>query len=286
MGCASVQIFGTNPRQWRAKFHGPETVAAWRATRARHDVGPVFSHAIYLINLGSDDRAIYAASVRALVDGLRICAVLDLAGLIFHVGSSRGRSLREVLPRIVPALARVLEESDTGVPLLLENSAGAGGVVGAQPAELGLIIDAMHGHPRLRLCLDSAHAFASGYDVRRPDEMDHLVDDLRQTVGLDRLAALHVNDSKAPLGSNRDRHANLGEGEIGLGGLASFLTHPAFAGLPALLETPGFDGKGPDAYNLEIACALTGQGRYTPRGALRRARAYARRLAGGSRRLP
>ena len=279
MGCASVQIFGTNPRQWKARRHGAAEIRAWQAARAAHDVGPVFSHAIYLVNLASPDRRIWRASIRSLIAGLRICASLHLAGLIFHVGSHLGHGFIVALPRIRGALERILSDGDSEVPLVLENSAGARNIVGASLDELGAIIDALHGDPRLRICLDSAHAFASGYDLRRSPEVERLVEDVRTTVGADRLRVLHLNDSKTGLGSKRDRHANLGEGEIGLEGLRNFLAHPAFARLPALLEAPGFDGTGPDRFNVEIAQALVGVGRYTPRGALRRARQASTRAA-------
>ena len=281
MGCASVQIFGSNPRQWKARRHPAVEIRAWQAARAVHDVGPVYSHAIYLVNLASPDRRIWRASIRSLIAGRRICASLHLAGLICHVGSHLGRGFVAALPRIRRALEQILADSDSDVPLVLENSAGARNVVGASLGELGAIIDALHGDPRLRICLDSAHAFASGYDLRRSPEVERLVEDVRTTVGADRLSVLHLNDSKTGLGSNRDRHANLGEGEIGLDGLRNFLIHPGFAGLPALLETPGFDGTGPDRFNVEIALALVGAGRYTPRGALRRARRASKRAALG-----
>ncbi len=273
MGCRSVQIFTSSPRRWQPSVHGTEAVEKWREARAAHDVGPVFSHGPYLINLAAEQRRIYQASVAALSAGLRHCEALGLEGLIFHLGSHQGRGLPAALPQVAGGLAQALEASPGASLLLLENSAGAGNAIGASLHELAAVIDSTGGHERLRVCLDSAHAFAAGFDLRRAEEVVRLVHDLRANVGLDRLAALHLNDSLTPLGSKRDRHANLGEGEIGLAGLANFLRHPAFAGLPAMLETPGFGGGGPDKCNVEIALALIEQGSATACGALRRARA-------------
>ena len=274
MGCRSTQIFTSSPRRWRSSPQSAQAIDQWHDARRTHSVGPVFAHGSYLINLAAEQQRIYAASVDALSTGLGHCDTLGLEGLIFHPGSHQGRGLPSVLPQLVDGLTMALEGSNSRAALVLENSAGAANVIGSDLKDLGTIIDSMAGHQRLRICLDSAHAFAAGFDLRRPEEVDHLVDTVRTTVGLDRLAALHVNDSLAPLGSKRDRHANLGEGEIGLIGLENFLTHPAFAGLPAMLETPGFGGGGPDVHNVNIALSLVGQGLCTARGALEQARTH------------
>ncbi len=241
MGCKCVQIFGSNPRQWKARVYADVELAAWHEARRRHGVGPVFSHAIYLINLASSSARTRQASVRALAAGLRICSRLRLDGLIVHVGSDGGRGLRRTLPLVVGGLTHALAESEPDSRVLLENSAGARNSIGADIGDLSAIIDAMDQDPRLGLCLDSAHAFAAGFDFREPDEVERLVDTVRSSVGLERLAALHLNDSKTPVGARRDRHENLGDGHIGLAGLANLITHPSVAGLPALLETPGFE---------------------------------------------
>ena len=278
IGCECLQIFGSNPRQWKARVYADVELRAWHQARRAHDVGPVFSHAIYLINLASASARIRQASVRALAAGLRICHALRLDGLIVHVGSDGGRGFRRALPLIVGGLKRAFAESEPDSRVLLENSAGARGSIGADVAELHAIIDATDHDPRLGLCLDSAHAFAAGFDLREPDEVERLIDDVRSSVGLERLAALHLNDSKTPVGSRRDRHENPGDGHLGLTGLTNLVTHPSVAGLPALLETPGFDGSGPDAHGVEIARAIAGSGKYTARGALRRAHTHVRRV--------
>jgi deoxyribonuclease-4 len=164
---------------------------------------------------------------------------------VFHVGSHLGAGLEAGLERVVPALRQVLELTSDRTWLLIENSAGAGGTIGRSVEELALLVDALDRHPRLGICLDSCHLYVSGYDVTDATALDALVTEVDERIGLDRLRALHVNDSKAPLGSNRDRHDNIGEGLLG-DGLGVFLTQPAFQELPALLEVPG-RGDGPDA---------------------------------------
>ena len=163
-----------------------------------------------------------------------------------HLGSHLGSGFDAGLERAAPVLERVLELAGDGTWLLLENTAGAGGTMGRTIEELALVIDRCGAHPWLGVCLDSAHLYGSGIDVGDVATMDALLDELDETIGLDRLLALHVNDSAVELGSNRDRHANVGEGLIG-DRLAAFLGRPRLQDLPAVLETAGHEGKGPDA---------------------------------------
>ena len=177
---------------------------------------------------------------------MEIACAIDADGVVFHVGSHLGAGLEAGLERVVPALLQVLELCSERTWLLIENSAGAGGTIGRSVDELAVLVDALDRHPRLGICLDSCHLYVSGYDVTDPTALDALVTEVDERIGLDRLRALHANDSKAPLGSNRDRHDNVGEGLLG-DGLGVFLAHPALQGLPALLEVPGREGRGPDA---------------------------------------
>jgi deoxyribonuclease IV len=249
MGADVVQLFVQSPRTWRFPNHDPDDLARFRERRAEAGLGALV-HALYLVNLATPDDAMYAKSVdtmRATVDAA--CA-LEADAVIFHVGSHLGAGFDAGLERIVPALAQVLDRCSETTWLLMENTAGAGGTIGRSLDELAAIFDALGRHERLGICLDSCHLYASGIDVTDRAVLDGLLGDVDARMGLDRLRALHANDSKAPLGSNRDRHDNIGEGLIGEG-LGAFLSHPKLQKLPAVLEVPGKDGKGPNAHELE-----------------------------------
>jgi deoxyribonuclease-4 len=245
MGADAVQLFVQSPRTWRFPEHDPADLEAFRSKREAAGL-PALVHALYLVNLAAPDDAIYAKSVdtmRATVDAA--CAI-DADGVILHIGSHLGAGFETGLARVVPALEQVLDRCNERTWLLMENSAGAGGTMGRSIDELVAIFNALGRHERLGVCLDSCHLFVSGVDVTDAPTWDALLEDLDARIGLDRLRALHANDAKAPLGSNRDRHDNIGEGLIGEG-LGVFLAHPKVQGLPVVLEVPGADGKGPNA---------------------------------------
>ncbi len=244
-GCDAVQVFTQSPRAWRTTNHDPANLAAFKDRAVEAGIESTVCHALYLVNLASPDQEIYSKSVATLQNTMEVACAIDADGVVFHVGSHLGAGLEAGLERVVPALRQVLELCSERTWLLIENSAGAGGTIGRSVAELALIVEALDRHPRLGICLDSCHLYVTGHDVTDPVALDALVTEVDEQIGLDRLRALHVNDSKAPLGSNRDRHDNIGEGLLG-DGLGVFLTHPALQGLPALLEVPG-RGKGPDA---------------------------------------
>jgi deoxyribonuclease-4 len=250
IGGDCVQVFTQSPRMWRPTAHAPEAIERFKERRREAGIGGVVCHALYLCNLATPDREVYKKSIdtmRATVDAA--CAI-EADGVVFHVGSHLGAGLEPGLERASRALRRVLERCAGDTWLLMENSAGAGGTIGRSLDELATLLDRVDGHPRLGICLDSCHLYASGYDVTDPARVDELVAQLDARIGLDRLRALHVNDSAAPLGSNRDRHANIGEGLMG-DGLGAFVAHPAFQHLGAYLETPGPDKHGPDAAEVE-----------------------------------
>jgi deoxyribonuclease-4 len=245
MGAEAVQLFVQSPRTWRFPEHDPADLEAFRSKREAEGL-PALVHALYLVNLAAPDDAIYSKSVdtmRATVDAA--CAI-EADAVIFHLGSHLGGGFETGLERVVPAVAQVLERCNERTWLLMENSAGAGGTMGRSIDELAAIFDALGQHERLGICLDSCHLFVSGVDVTDAPTWNALLEDLDARIGLDRLRALHANDSKAPLGSNRDRHDNIGAGLIGEG-LGVFLAHPKVQGLPVVLEVPGADGKGPNA---------------------------------------
>ncbi len=245
MGAAAVQLFVQSPRTWRFPEHDPGDLEAFRSKREEVDI-PALVHALYLVNLAAPDAAIYSKSVDTMRSTVDAACAIEADAVVFHLGSHLGAGFATGLERVVPALEQVLDRCNERTWLLLENSAGAGGTIGRSIDELAAVIDALGRHERLGVCLDSCHLFVSGVDVTDPIVMDAVLEDVDARIGLDRLRALHANDAKAPLGSHRDRHDNIGEGLIGEG-LGVFLAHPKVQDLPVVLEVPGADGQGPNA---------------------------------------
>jgi deoxyribonuclease-4 len=250
LGMDAVQLFVQSPRAWRFPDHDPADLEAFRRRREELGIGAVAVHALYLINLASPKDDFYEKSVTTLRSTVDAACAIEADAVVFHVGSHLGSGFEAGLERVVPALAQALERCSDTTWLCMENTAGAGGTIGRSLDELAALFDALDGHERLGICLDSCHLYASGYDVTDPGELDRVVEEVDERIGLDRLRCLHVNDSKAPLGSNRDRHDNIGDGLMGAK-LGVFLAHPKLQGLPALLEVPGTDGHGPDAEQMQ-----------------------------------
>jgi deoxyribonuclease IV len=242
LGCRSLQVFPQSPRVWKPAVHPGEDLARFRDLAAEAEMVAV-SHAPYLINLAGTDALTVERSEAVLAQCLSTTRDFGGLAVIVHLGSHLGSGFEAGLERAAPVLERVLELAGDGTWLLLENTAGAGGTMGLTVEELALVIDRCGRHPWLGVCIDSCHLYASGVDVGDAAALDATLDELDSRIGLDRLKALHINDSQMPLGSNRDRHANLGEGLIGER-LSVFLGRPRLQGLPAVLETLGHDGKG------------------------------------------
>ena len=255
IGADAVQLFAQSPRQWHFPEHAEEDLAHARALREEGRLQSVLIHALYLCNFAAPDDTVYEKSVATLVSTVDTACAIRADGVVIHVGSHRGAGFEAGLARAVPALAQVLERCQGSTWLLLENSAGAGDTVGRSLDELAALMDALDGHPRLGICLDSCHLYVSGVDVGEPDAVAAVVAEVDARIGIDRLRALHVNDAAAPLGSNRDRHANVLEGELGER-LGAFLAHPAVQALPAVMETPGPDNHGADRAEMEKLRAL------------------------------
>jgi deoxyribonuclease-4 len=257
LGCDAVQIFTQSPRMWRPTAHAEDEVERFRARRDQAGIQSVVCHALYLVNLAAPDREIHKKSVAAMRASLDTAAAIGADGVVFHLGSHLGVGMAKGLKRAVPPLRQLLELTDDRLWLVLENSAGAGGTMGRSVAELAAIFDGLDAHPRLGICLDSCHWWVSGVDVTDRAALDDALAEVDGSIGLDRLRCLHVNDADAALGSNRDRHATLEAGQIG-DGMATFLGHPAFQGLPAILETAGEKGY---AEELRLMRALYAKGR-------------------------
>lgn len=257
--CRAIQIFNQNPRAWKPTVYSDEQVAAFHEAMADSDVDALLIHAVYLLNCASDDDDVRAKSLTSLVASLRAGAALGAHAVVLHPGSAKAGEVEPAIARAGATIREALAESE-GCALHLENTAGSGGTLGRSFEELAALLAAAGGDQRLGLCLDSCHLFASGFDIRTPAGLAAVLDDCVAAVGPDRLGSLHLNDSQTGLGSNRDRHANIGEGELGDEGCAAFLSEPRFEGLPCVLETPGPDRKGPTAQEIDHCFALRERG--------------------------
>ena len=262
LGAQAIQIFNQNPRAWKPTVYGDEQVEAFRAALgASESVDALLIHAVYLLNPASEDRDMRAKSLTSLVASLRAGAALGAVSVVLHPGSALkdGGAVDAAVERAAKAIAEALAESE-GCRLDLEDTAGAGGTLGRSFDELARMIELAGGDERLGVCLDSCHLFASGYDIRTPEGLAGVLDEFDRVIGLERLGSLHVNDSMTPLGSNRDRHVNLGDGELGADGCAAFLSEPRFDGLPCIFEGPGKSGKQVEPDDMANAFALRERG--------------------------
>ena len=249
IGAETIQIFGAPPQMWRRRKIRPDECEAFQAQIAETGIDPVFLHGVYLINLANPE--LLTKSTDALTGDLQLSSAIGAKGVIFHVGSHKGACFEKVLPQIKDALLKVLDETPDDAWIILENSAGMGGSVGSKFSELGAIMKAVKS-PRLKVCLDTEHAYAAGYDVANKKGLNAAMKEFDSEIGLDQLVAVHANDSKIPLGGGVDRHDNIGEGHIGREGFEVIMAHKAFRQVPFLLEVPGFEKDGPDKPNVEI----------------------------------
>ncbi|MGE5228819.1 MAG: deoxyribonuclease IV [Deltaproteobacteria bacterium] len=251
IGAEAVQFFAGSPRTWKPTLYKDADSAKFRGLRAESPIRFVVIHTIYLINLASENEDFYEKSVKSLCGAVTAAEQLGADAIVTHIGSHQGSGFAAGLERVQAALRAALAESEgSPVRLLLENTAGAGGTMGVDFRELGQIIDATGGDPRLGICVDTAHIFESGVDLRSREGVDDLLRELDEGCGRERLVMFHLNDSKTALGSNRDRHENIGDGDLGDDAFRLLVNEPAFADLPGILEVPGLDGQGPDRENL------------------------------------
>ena len=258
-GARAIQFFNQNPRAWRAREYTDEEAQAFLEAKRTSDVDAVLIHAVYLINCASEDAEIRQKSLHSLTVSLRSGAALGVDAVVLHAGSGLGGAIDAAIQRAGDLIAEALAESEK-CPLHLENTAGAGGTLGRSFEELARLMEAAGGDERLGLCLDSCHMLASGFDVRTPESLTTVLDECVGVIGIDRLGSLHINDSKAELGANVDRHAPLGQGELGEDGCATFLSEPRFEGLAAIFEGPGVEGKAPAAEDVRRALELRERG--------------------------
>ena len=257
--CEAIQIFNQSPRMWRPTGYDEDDFAAFRTAMKGSPIKAVLIHAVYLLNCASEDAEIRDKSRASLIQSLRVGKGIGATGVVLHPGSAKQGDVTAAIKRAGQVIREALDETD-GCHLLLEDTAGAGGTLGRSFEELSDLLSAAGGGQRLGICLDSCHLLASGYDIRTAAGLADTIDEFDRAVGLKRLGALHLNDSQTPLGSNRDRHANVGTGELGERGCAAFLSEPRFEKLPLVIETQGPERQGPTREEVELCFALRKRG--------------------------
>jgi deoxyribonuclease-4 len=251
----AIQIFASPPQTWRQTNHKPEAIEKFKTLHADSNVGDVWIHNIYLANLAAEDPEQLKKSIDSVQFALRIADAIGAEGVVLHTGSHKGRGMDAVADQVTEALIEILKDAPGTAILALEDMAGQGGQIGKEFGELGMLLKRVQSD-RLQVCVDTAHAFAAGYDIGNAEGLEVAITEFDQVIGLDHLAVVHANDSKIDLGGQRDRHENIGEGFIGMEGFEAITAHPAFADKAFLLEVPGFEGeegkaKGPDLENVD-----------------------------------
>ena len=250
IGAEAIQIFASSPRAWRFRHPDDETAEEFRRLSEQENVSPCYIHGSYLVNIGGSSDQI-EKSIESLVNNMQAAAKIGAEGVIFHGGSHKGKGFDNVFDQAVDTLQKVLELSPDNVWLCLENSAGMGAHIGSSFQEMGSLISGVN-HPNLKVCLDTEHLFAAGYNIASPRELKEIMKEFDAEIGLDKLVAVHANDSKVELGAGVDRHENIGDGHIGTDGFKCIMAEPSFKNVPFFLEVPGFDGEGPDKKNLDL----------------------------------
>ncbi len=249
IGAEAIQLFASSPRGWKFRPIPDAKAEAFRENADAAGIRSTFLHGSYLVNIGGKPELV-EKSIGSLINHMNAAAQLGARGVVFHSGSHKGVGFDAVFKQATDALVQVLENTDDNVYLIIENCAGMGAQIGASFAELGRMIKAVDS-PRLKICLDTEHAFAAGYNIADPQGVEQAMTEFDDEIGLDKLVVVHANDAKVEFASGIDRHENIGEGYIGLEGFETIMGHAAFADVPFLLEVPGMDKKGPDKPNLD-----------------------------------
>lgn len=249
IGGNCLQIFAGSPRMWRRSLYPTKAAADFIQAVRQNDLNPVYIHALYLTNLASDNPELVSKSRSALITDMTNSEAIGSAGVVLHIGSHQGRGWESVKSQVISEIKLVLDSTPAESTLLLENSAGQNGKIGSL-SELSDILYTIS-DTRLRVCLDTAHAFEAGYNLATAEGLEMWLGEIEKTIGFDKLALLHLNDSKTPLGSGRDQHQNIGDGYIGTEALERLVNHPKLDSLPLILEVPGLNKSGPDKENIE-----------------------------------
>ena len=254
IGGNCLQIFAGSPRLWFRKPFPDAEVKTFLSGMKQNNFGPVFIHALYLVNLASQNIELLEKSIASLVIDIQNGARISSAGVIVHIGSHMGAGFASVKDQLVAVIQRILGETQD-CDLILENAAGQNGKIGSL-TELSYLITHID-DPRLKICLDTAHLFASGIDIRTDLSIKKLTQSLKDSGLLEKIVCLHLNDCASDLDSHRDLHANIGEGKIGLEGLRTLVNQKELSHLPLILEVPGENKQGPNLANIMIAKGLT-----------------------------
>jgi len=255
LGAETIQCFCSSPQGWAFKPIPEEETTAFRRKAEAAGVGPAFLHGIYLVNMGTTNTENLQKGIESLSNYMKVISAMGGAGVIFHAGSHKGAGYEAIFKQTVSSFKEVLSNSPQDVWLVIENSAGMGNHIGSKFVEIGRIMEAVD-DPRMKVCLDTQHCFAAGYDMVTPEGIEKAMEEFDREIGLTNLVAVHANDSKPPFASGVDRHENLGEGQMGLDAFVAIMSHPAFRDVPFILEVPGFDNKGPDKQNMETLRSL------------------------------
>ena len=248
IGAESIQIFGSSPRGWVFRPPKPEQIEAFKRAAAESNISS-YLHGSYLVNVCGDE-SLLEKSKESLINNINLASDLGSVGVIFHGNSHKGRQFEGILNQATSAIQEVMQKSQQDPLLIIENSAGMGGHIGSRFNEIGRLIKAIN-NPRIKVCLDTQHAFAAGYDLTGKKTLEETLDEFDREIGLENLVVVHANDSKIELGGGVDRHENIGDGYIGKDGFQTIMDHPAFSEIPFLLEVPGLDGNGPDEKNVD-----------------------------------
>lgn len=254
IGGNAMQIFAGSPRMWARSLYSPTEANSFKESVLSKDLNPVYIHALYLTNLATDNPEMLEKSEKALITDMTNSAAIGGAGVVLHIGSHQGRGWEHDKMQVITSIQEVLDSTPKESILLLENSAGQNGKIGSLP-QLKDILDAIP-IDRLKICLDTAHAFEAGYNFTTREGLEIWIAEIESTIGLDKVELLHLNDSKTPLGSGRDNHQNIGDGYIGEEGLRRLINHSKLSHLPLILEVPGLEGTGPDKANIDRVKAL------------------------------
>ncbi len=250
IGANALQIFTSPPQQWLTPRFSSETLHAFKHYAKEQTIEPILIHACYLINLASDSSYILKRSKESLIADLEVSSSIDGLGVVLHLGSHKDKWSGTKRIELINTFIHILEHAPQSSTILIENSAGSGGKIPSTLEEMAQIKKDLPSS-QIKFCIDTAHAFAAGYDMRTPDTVKQFVEAVEQIIGWQEIKAIHLNDSKIDLGKKNDRHENIGEGKIGLNGLSAFITNPYLTNIPMFLETPGFDNNGPDQKNVD-----------------------------------
>lgn len=250
IGCEAIQIFGSSPQSWRFSMPSETQTNSMKEMAPKHGIQSIFFHAVYLINLATNKQENLIKGITSLINYMELAKIVGATAVVFHPGSHRGSGYDTVSKQLITSIQKVVESSPDGPFLAIENTAGMGQHIGADFKELGQIIKAV-GSPKVKMCLDTQHSYAAGYNIRTKDGVDSLVQELDREIGSSNIVVVHANDSKKPLGSGVDRHENIGQGHIGIEGFENIMSNSFFKNIPFILEVPGLDGKGPDKHNID-----------------------------------